>query len=48
MNTTSTIKKLICSTIFNIAFFIATTSLGFCCARGLLEEPKLPNMLLKK
>ncbi|MCT4507727.1 MAG: hypothetical protein N4A48_03010 [Tepidibacter sp.] len=48
MNISNNVKKLICTIIFSFAFSMATTSIGFCCARGLMEEPTAPKSLLKK
>lgn len=48
MNTINIFKKILCTAIFNFAFFIATTSFSFCCTRGFFEEPNLPKILLKK
>lgn len=48
MNIFNKIRILTCGVIFSFAFSIATTSLGFCCARGLMEEPDAPEALLKR
>lgn len=48
MNISNKIKNLICTLIFSFAFFMATTTFGFCCRAGLMEEPTAPEALLKK
>ncbi len=48
MNISNKVKHLICTIIFTFAFSMATTTFGFCCPRGLMEEPNAPEALLKK
>lgn len=48
MKITNGVKKILSVVIFSFAFSMATTTIGFCCTRGLMEEPKAPKALLKK
>lgn len=48
MKISNKLKTMLCTLIFSTAFFLATTSIGLCCSRGLLEEPTAPKSLLKK
>ncbi|MEJ8552730.1 hypothetical protein [Tepidibacter sp. Z1-5] len=48
MKISNKLKTILSTLIFSFAFFLATTSIGFCCSRGLFEEPIAPKSLLKK
>ncbi|WP_187296269.1 hypothetical protein [Tepidibacter mesophilus] len=48
MKISNKLKTMLCTLVFSSAFFLATTSIGFCCSRGFLEEPTAPKSLLKK
>ncbi|WFD09946.1 hypothetical protein [Tepidibacter hydrothermalis] len=48
MKISNKLKTIVSTFIFTSAFFFATTSIGLCCPKGLLEEPTAPKSLLKK
>ncbi len=48
MKISNKLKTILSTLVFSTAFFLATTSIGLCCSKGLLEEPTAPKCLLKK
>jgi len=48
MKISNKLKTILCTFVFSSAFLLATTSIGFCCSKGFMEEPPAPKSLLKK